>query len=258
MSILDVERRQQIVALVESNISQTVAELSERFGVSPATIRRDLQLLSTRGLVERAHGGVVRRAPDVVSTPELPLQKRAGLQAEEKQRIGQAAATHVRDSDTIIITAGTTTARMIPHLAERKGLTVITNALNIVQLLANYPDINVIVLGGTLRHSELTTLGSMVEDAIANLRATTLFMGSSAIHPTHGLSADNLDEARCDQLLMTAARNVVLLADHSKFGQIATVRVAPVTRIDRLITDSGVAPERIDAIAEQGVLIEVV
>src|SRR5687768_5212397 len=124
-SMLNTERRQQLVELVEQRKGLTVAELSAHFNVSPATIRRDLSQLSQRGMIERAHGGAARRVRSATEMPEPPLLNRAALQADEKRRIGMAAAAHVHNNETIIISSGTTTAEMVPHLAGRTNLTVI-------------------------------------------------------------------------------------------------------------------------------------
>ncbi len=254
--MLDTERRQQLVELVDQRHSLTVSELSEFFKVSPATIRRDLSLLSKRGMIERAHGGAARRVRVATEMPEPPLMNRASLQADEKRRIGAAAAAHVHDGETIIVSSGTTTAQMVPHLADRAGLTVITNALNIVLALAPYPSITVIVLGGVLRHSELTVLGSLGEDAMENLRADKLFMGSPAIHADYGLSAENFAEARSDQTLMNSAREIIVMADHTKFGRVAMVRVSPLDRIRRIITGVEMSPDDARLLKEHNVILE--
>lgn len=256
--MLDAERRQHLVDLVEERNSLTVIELSEHFGVSPATIRRDLSQLSQRGLIERAHGGAAKRVRTPAHMPEPPLLKRSSLQVEEKRRIGAAAAAHVVDGATIIISSGTTAAEIVPHLASKSGLTVITNALNIVLLLAQYPQITVITLGGILRHSEMTTLGSLAEKALENLRADLLFMGSRAIHHEYGFSAENLSESHSDQTLMAAARETIVIADHTKFGKVAMVRVAPFDQISRIITDSGLPKADIQVLSDIGIAVEVV
>jgi DeoR/GlpR family transcriptional regulator of sugar metabolism len=257
MGALDVERRQQIVALVDHENSVTVADLSKRLGVSAATIRRDLIQLSQRGLIVRAHGGAARRLNIESNLMEPPLLKRAALQAEEKRRIGAAAAAHVGDHETVIIASGTTTSQMIPHLAERQGLTVLTNSLNIATLLAPYPAVEVILLGGVLRHSELTTLGSIAETTLENLRADKLFIGCSAIHIDYGISAENVAEAHCDRLFMSSAGEVTVLADHTKFGKVSLVRVALIDRVRRLITDHCTPEDDLSALRDQNVLVEI-
>lgn len=256
--MLDTERRQRLVELVDQRHSLTVAELSAELSVSPATIRRDLAQLSQQGMIERAHGGAARRIRRAVEMPEPPLLRRSSLQVEEKRRIGKAAAAYVCDGETIIISSGTTTAEMVPHLAGCNELTVITNALNIVLGLAAYPNITVIVLGGVLRHSELTVLGALAEDAMEQLRAHKLFMGSPAIHLDYGLSAGNFAESRSDQTLMKASREVIVVADHTKFGRVDTVHMADFGRIQRVITDRGVPDEDVTAMKSRSVLVDVV
>lgn len=256
--MLDAGRRRQIVAFIEENNGATVAQLSGQFGVSQATVRRDLTKLGQQGLIERAHGGAAPKFRSQVQRfPEPPILKRASLQAKEKRDIGRAAARHVEDGDTVIVSGGTTTAQMIPHLAERRNLTVITNALNIASLLASYPNITAIILGGALRHSELSMLGALAEDAIKNIRVQKLFMGTPAIHVSYGLSADDMSEVQSDRSIMAAAQEITVLADHTKFGRVATMRQAPLERVHRIITDTGVSEATTKALREQSLEVVV-
>ena len=114
------------------------------------------------------------------------------------------------------------------------------------------------MLGGVLRHSELSMLGVLAEDALKNLRADKLFMGTPTIHVDHGLSADDMTEVQSDRAIMASAREITVLADHTKFGRIATVRQAPIERIRRLVTDSGVPEASVEELRERGVEVEVV
>jgi DeoR/GlpR family transcriptional regulator of sugar metabolism len=257
--VLDVERRQKMVALVEQHDGATVRELSQTFAVSEATVRRDLILLSKEGLLERGHGGAApRHARRSQGLPELPLLERAGLQISEKQQIGRAAARHVEDGDVILINGGTTTAQMIRHLDHVQDLTVITNALNIVSLLAPYQHIKTVITGGVLRNSELSMLGVLTEDALHNLRADKLFMSSPAIHVDYGFSADDMTEVESDRNMMASAQEITVLADHTKFGKIAMMRVAPIESARRIITSSNTSSAMVAALREQGIDVEVV
>jgi DeoR/GlpR family transcriptional regulator of sugar metabolism len=257
--VLDVGRRQQIVTFVDEHRGVTVAQLSERFGVSAATIRRDLLQLSRRGLIERAHGGAVSaRVRHAHVVPEPPILDRASVLSDEKRRIGRAAATYVADGDTIVVAGGTTTAHMIPPLAERTGLTVVTNNLNVASLLASLPRIAVIVVGGVLRHSELSLLGALAENALADLRVDKLFIGSSAIDVDYGLSADDPAEVQTDRALVATAREITILADHTKFDRLRTLRVIPMSRVSRVVTDSGIAADQLAALQRIGVAVDVV
>lgn len=256
--VLDAERRQQIVAYVDQHQGATVANLSEQFGVSEATIRRDLMQLSKRGLIQRAHGGAIPwRVRHVEGFPEPPILDRAAVLTEEKRRIGRLAARLVEDGDTIMIAGGTTTAHMIPDLAERSRLTVVTNNLNVASLLAPLTHITVIMIGGVLRHSELSLLGALTEDALENLRVEKLFIGSPAIHIDYGLSADDPAEVQTDRALMAAAREIIVLADHTKFDRIRTIRVIPMGRVSRVVTDSGIAAEQVTALEAFNIPVDV-
>jgi DeoR/GlpR family transcriptional regulator of sugar metabolism len=256
--MLDVERRQRMAALIEKKNGATVTELSEHFGISRATVRRDLLRLSEQGLVERAHGGAApKRLGRVPGFLELPVLSRASLRVEEKLAIGREAARHVEDGEVLFISGGTTTAAMVPHLGGREKLTVVTNALNIASLLAAYPRITAVVAGGVLRHSELTVLGVLTEETLADLRVDKLFMGCTAIHAGHGLSADDMNEVQSDRIIISSAREVTVLADHTKLDKVATMRVAPVTRLCRIITDSKAPPATVSSLCEQGVEVRV-
>jgi len=257
--MLDVERRQRVADFIERNGRATVDELSRHFKVSTATARRDLGHLSQLGVIERAHGGAVsKRVRHDHGLSEPPVPSRASLQLDEKRRIGQAAARHVTDGDVIIISAGTTTAAMVPHLADRRGLTVMTNALNVATVLAAYRAITVVILGGVLRHDQLSMSGALTEEALKNLRADKLFMGTPAIHVDYGLSAPDLSEVQSGRALIAAVNDVFVLCDHTKFGKVATMRVAGIEVASCIITDPGTSAAEVDGLRASGVGVETV
>lgn len=256
--MLDVERRQRMAVLIEEQNGATVAELGAHFGISAATVRRDLLRLSEQGLVERAHGGAApKRLGRVPGFMELPVLSRASLHVEEKLAIGREAASHVENGDVLFVSGGTTTAAMVSHLGVLDKLTVVTNALNIASLLTGHPHITVVVTGGMLRHSELTVLGVLTEGTLSDLRVDKLFMGCTAIHAGHGLSADDMNEVQSDRIIISSSREVTVLADHTKLGKVATMRVAPAARLRRLITDAKAPPSTVAALREQGVEVRV-
>lgn len=189
--------------------------------------------------------------------PEPPMLSRSMMQVEEKRAIGRVAAGYVRDGDVIYISGGSTTAEMVPYLTGCQDLTVITNALNIASLLAAHPEMTVIIVGGTLRHSEMSMLGALTEDALGNLRADRLFMGSPAVHHEHGFSAEDMTEVQSDRNIMAVASEINVLADHTKFHLIATMRQAKITDVQRLVTDAGAPQADVRAIREQGVEVHV-
>jgi DeoR/GlpR family transcriptional regulator of sugar metabolism len=208
--------------------------LSELFRVSESTIRRDLEVLDEQGVIQRAHGGaiVVERA-----APEPPIIQRIVENEEEKKKIGRAAAQLVRDGETVFLGSGTTTLEVARNLVDKCNLTVITNALNIANLFAGNPNITVIVVGGLLRHSELSMIGHITEQVLKELRADKVIMGMRAISIEEGLTNDYLPETMTDRAIIQFAPEVILVADHSKFDKVSTALVAPITSVNKMVTD---------------------
>jgi DeoR/GlpR family transcriptional regulator of sugar metabolism len=244
------ERKRKISQFVTENKKATVAELSELFGVSESTIRRDLEALDAEGVIQRAHGGavVVERA-----APEPPIIQRIAEKEEEKRQIGRAAAKLVQDGETVFLGSGTTTLEVARNLVDRQNLTVITNALNIANLFAGKSNITVIVLGGLLRHSELSLIGHITEQVSKELRADKVIMGMRAISVQEGLTNDYLPETMTDRAIVNFAPEVIVVADHSKFGKVSTALVAPITSVVKIVTDIGTSPELINEIRQLGI-----
>lgn len=253
--LLTKQRQQAIVEVIVRDGQATIDALCQRFDVSPATIRRDLDDLDAEGLVQRTHGGAVRV---MRAAPEPPILQRSAEKAEAKRRIGQAAAALVPDGKTVLISSGTTTLEVARALVGRQRLTVVTNAINIAYLLSESPDIAIVVLGGLLRHSELSLSGHLTEQALGELRADLVFIGAHAISVEHGVSADNLAEVMTDRALLAVGARRIVVADSSKFGKFATARVVPLSAVHTLITDDGISPTMVERLHEQGLEVVVV
>ncbi|MFQ5854261.1 MAG: DeoR/GlpR family DNA-binding transcription regulator [Anaerolineae bacterium] len=233
-------RHQRILDLLESNTHVRVAELSQHLGVSPATVRRDLDRLQQQGWLQRTHGGAVLAEH---AAPEPPVVQRTGENAEEKRRIGKAAAALIHEGDTVFIGSGTTTLEVARQLAGRNHITVITNALTIINTLAQEEGITLLSTGGLLRSSELSFIGHISELTLQELRPQKVIMGIRAISLTDGLTNDYVPEVSTDRIIIRSAPEVILVADHSKFGRISTAFVAPVAAVHKIVTDSATPPE---------------
>jgi DeoR/GlpR family transcriptional regulator of sugar metabolism len=246
------ERQQQIVRLLGRQQRLSVTEICEQFSISEATARRDLESLADQGKLQRVHGGaiLVEQAP-----PELPILQRESEQAGEKQRIGQAAAALVQDGETVFLSSGTTVLEAARALRGRHSLTVITNSLAVVNALAGAEGVAVICLGGMLRNSELSFIGHITEQALAELRADKVLIGTRAISLEHGLTHDYLPETVTDRAILKSAREIIVLADHTKFGRAATVLLAPLESIHTIVTDEQTSDEFISAVEERGIKV---
>lgn len=247
------ERQREVLRQVRVRGAGNVNELATVIGVSPSTIRRDLTELDEQGLLRRVHGGA--SLPD---EGEVAHIAREAAHTEEKRRIGEAAAQLVGNHSTILITGGTTTEAMLAHLHGREGLTVITNGLNVAMELSRQPGITVVVLGGVLRHAELSLLGALAEDAIRDFQVETAFIGAYGIDPVTGLSGASVHEASTDRRLLEGAPTVVALADSSKFGRRGPVRLAALFQISSLITDIGAPADAVAALQEAEVDVRLV
>jgi len=251
-ALLSTKRQQQILRFIQDNQQATVAELSRLFDVSETTIRRDLDRLESMGNIQRTHGGALANER---AAPEPPVLHRIAENAEEKAKIGRAAADLVQDGETIFLGSGTTTLEVARCLDTRDGLTVITNALSIVNVFAEKPSITMIVLGGLFRHSELSVIGHIAEQTLQELRADKIIMGIRAISLHDGLTNDYLPETMTDRAIINLTREVIVVADHTKFGRVSTSLVAPISSVDVIVTDTGAPPDQIKAIRNAGVRV---
>jgi DeoR/GlpR family transcriptional regulator of sugar metabolism len=229
-----------------------VNQICQQFEVSPATARRDLEALAERGEIERFHGGAkaLHQAP-----PEAPALQRGVEQADEKRRIGRAAAELVQDGETVFLGSGTTVLEVARNLRGHRNLTVITNSLLVINALADVLDMTVVGLGGILRPSEMSMIGHLTEQALAEVNAHKIIMGIRALDAKHGLSNDYLPETMTDRAILSRSGEIILVADHTKCDRVSTAYVAPLETIDTLVTDSGVSAEFITDLTEQGIRV---
>jgi DeoR/GlpR family transcriptional regulator of sugar metabolism len=246
------ERQNQIMQLLACKQRIRVTEICETFEVSEATARRDLEALAVQGKLQRVHGGAI---PVGHAAPELPLLERCLEQASEKERIGKAAAAMVNNNETILLGSGTTVLEVAKNIREHKGLTVITNSLPVINTLSGLPEISVIVLGGMLRGSELSFIGHITEQALAEVHAEKVFIGTRAISLDQGLTNDYLQETMTDRAILKAGREVIVVADHSKFGRVATALLAPIESVHIIVTDEGTQQDFLDAVQERGLRV---
>lgn len=245
--MLKLARHSRIREILDETGQVTVAELNARLQVSEATIRRDLDEMDRMGALRRTHGGAVRAGGPV----EPPLLLRQGEQATEKERIGRRAAQLVSDGQTIFLGSGTTVQAMLPHLAGRRGLTIITNSLPVINAFAGR-EVDLVVIGGYMRASELSMVGHLAEAAIGELRADLVFMGVRGVDPDRGYTSDYMPEAMTDRAILRVASRRVILADHSKFGRAGAVYLAAVAAAEVIITDDGLDPAMAATLREKG------
>ncbi len=246
------ERQKQILSLLSKQGRLSVSEIVEQFSISEATARRDLETLASQGKAQRVHGGaiVAEQAP-----PELPILEREGEQVDEKSSIGRAAAELIADGETVFLGSGTTVLEAAKHLRERKNLTVITNSLPVLNALAGIKGITVVSLGGQLRESELSFIGHITEQALAELHVDKVIMGTRGISLEHGLTNDYLPETLTDRAILKIGRTVILAADHTKINRVATALLASLKTMHVFVTDSNAEKKFLQSLKKLGIEI---
>ena len=249
---LKIERHDQILSLIKERGRATVQELSDLFRVSEATIRRDLEELNQSGQIRRTHGGAVvtGKAPK-----EPPIVQRIGERSDQKSHIGKAAAELIKNGETIFLGSGTTVIEVARNLPSDICLTVITNSLPVVNELATHPGIELIVIGGMLRSSELSTVGHLAEQAVREFRADRVFLGMYAIDVEGGFTNDYLPEIMTDRAIISIGKQVIVLADYSKFSRVSSMSIAPVTAAHMIITDQITPQEIVDKLNDRGLQV---
>lgn len=244
------ERQQAILGHARSVGRVDVNVLADTYDVTPETIRRDLNELERQGVLRRVHGGAI---PVERLGLELPVAQRSGQNTELKERIAKAALDQLPDGGSIIIDAGTTTVRFAEVLPADRQFTVVTHALPIAAMLADRPNITLLLVGGQVRQGTLAAVGSWAQAGYRGVLADVAFAGTNAISTTRGLTTPDLAEAAVKHALIASARRTVVLADHTKVGRDEFAHVADLSEVDTLITDSEVDADMAQEIHETGV-----
>jgi DeoR/GlpR family transcriptional regulator of sugar metabolism len=256
--LLAVERRLVLADLVRQNPVVTVEDLARRFAVSAQTIRRDFQVLEQQGLLTRTYGGAVARLDDTLQlSREYAFRAREQEQAVQKRAIARAALDFLEPESAVIFDASTTVLALARELPLDIELTAIVNALHIALELSRRPNVNLTMIGGTLRQTSFSFTGPMSEAALSRLFADTAFISARGLAVGRGLTEANPSESALKEMMVTNATRVVALIDSSKLGRTALSLFASFTGIDVLITDDGAAPDQVEQLRSAGVEVRV-
>lgn len=256
MDRLPEERRRAIVSMARESKTIRVRELSRRLDISDRTVRRDLEELELQGLIRRTRGGAVWVGSDPSWDRSFDL-RRDSLSAE-KARIGERAASMVKEGQVLILDAGTTTLKCAQFLLDKTELLVITISVDIATVLCEAKGVTTLLSGGILRQSTRSLVGPKAEEFFADIRADLLFLGVSGVSAKRGLTNSNPYETGVKKAMISSAREVVVLADNTKIGNDAMECFAPLESIHCLITDDRAPEAELRAIEERGVKVIVV
>jgi DeoR family transcriptional regulator of aga operon len=256
MSTKTDQRAKRILQVLLRQGNTTVDALSELLNASGASVRRDLTRLEERGLVHRTHGGA-KLAGQIQYEPfrfDSSFQEREGRFAEEKRRIGMAAAELIRERETVGFTAGTTTTQVARCIRHRSGISVITNAVNIGMELSNQGALNVTLTGGTMRWAGAFSLtGPTAMETLSSVFLDKVFIGACGVDVQRGATTIEADEAAVFRAMVRQAKQVIVVADSSKIAMVSPALICPIADIDILITDSGIAPDALASFEADGI-----
>ncbi|WP_374009783.1 DeoR/GlpR family DNA-binding transcription regulator [Leifsonia sp. LS-T14] len=251
-------RRERMLELIGQAGFARVSDLGEAFQVSDVTVRSDLDVLDREQSIRRVHGGAVLRAP---GTREPSFEEALESSAEEKRRIGQAAAAMVVPGSSVLLDVGTTTAAIARALVEREeleGVTVITNGLTIaLELERAIPRFDVVVTGGTLRPLQHSLVEPLAAVLLERLHADLAFIGCTGVDPSGGITNVNLPEADLKRVMVGSAERAVVVADGSKLGRTHLGRIAALDEVAELITGESAPADSVAALREAGLPVAV-
>ena len=253
--MLNEERRRSILDLLHRDGRVLVTDLATHFRTSQITIRKDLEVLDSQGLIQRTHGGALPTQSGALVDPTL--REKEKLHRKEKMRIAEAAAKLVEEGQSVLLDSGTTTTAIARALKELGKLTVITNATNIAAELAG-TSIDVILTGGTLRKNSFSLVGPLAEQSLRQLSADILFLGVDGFDTKTGLFTPNILEAQVNRIMVEISSRRVAVCDSSKFGRRSLCNIMPPTAVDQVITDKNIRKQDLQALRDAGVAVTLV
>jgi DeoR family transcriptional regulator of aga operon/DeoR family fructose operon transcriptional repressor len=246
------ERQDRIIELLETQKRVSVAALSERFGLSQATVRSDLGALLREGLIVRTHGGAILAESDGI---EMSFRLRRQLHSAEKERIGAAAAAMIEDGEAIALDASTTALAIAVQIRDRRELTVVTNGIYIALALIDRPGVTVFMPGGFLRRDSVSMVGGDGRELIQSYHVQRGFFGAKGLTLREGLTDVNCDEVAIKRDMVRHAKQVIAVVDSSKWGRVGFVSFASVDEIATVITDAGAPHDMVDALEDAGIAV---
>ena len=248
------ERHAIILDLLMQHNSILVTELADHLNVSSVTIRKDLTDLEKEKKLYRNHGKAILINPYI---NDRNVNEKEKFYIEEKRLIGMQAASMIAKKDSILIASGTTMHALARCIQTADKLTVITASLQVALILSKDKNIDIIQLGGILRHSSLSVVGKYAEAALSDFSCSKLFIGVDGIDLDFGITTTDMMEASLNRVMMQTAQKVIVLADSSKFGRRGFSKISDMEDIDQIITDSKIPPATAKRIEEMGIVLTI-
>lgn len=249
------ERQVRTMQVLKEHGHTSVSRLSKDLGVSEVTIRKDLRALEERKLLVRTHGGAMLIDHYLY---DLPFDEKSQHHAEEKKRIGHAAAKRIEDGDTLILGAGSTTTQVARHMRSQKNLIVTTNSLHVTVELLNNLDVDVLMLGGIVHPATASVVGPFAEKMLQEHSFRKLFLGGDGFDVDYGLTTTNALEAHLNRMMIQSAQETIAVMDASKFGRRGLSLICGLADVDTVITDDHISDEMVQRLEQQAIEVVIV
>jgi DeoR family transcriptional regulator of aga operon len=244
------ERRQSILENIREQGSARVEKMAKTYDVSEVTIRNDLKYLEEHGLIHRSHGGALLKQNVGF---DHPLAEKQRLHIPEKRKIAEIAAGLIENGDSIILDSGTTTFEILQFLDTKSDITILTNAVNVAYAAIPLAKVQTLLTGGFLRKKSFSLIGPDAEALLAKYYVDKLFMGVDGLDLEYGISTPNPEEASLNRIMVRIAREVIVVADSSKFGRCSLSRICGLDSITKLITDENIDPGFMQSLENLGI-----
>lgn len=244
--MLPQERYDAILQLLEQNPVVKIDYLVSHFQISIETVRRDLNYLEKKGLIKKVYGGATLLEK---GASEPTTSTRLSGKMDEKEAIGKKCSELIHDGDVILLEIGTTTLQVAKNIKNKKNLTVITNSIFVINELID-TSISLYIIGGRVRHEERAISGAISLSELNHFHINKAIIGAGAISLEHGISDYNIEEALIRRKIIERSRQVIIVADSSKFGYDALVDVCPLSEVDVVISDKNLSPSIVEGFKE--------
>lgn len=244
------QRKKRILDILAAEKQVLSGELSQRFGVSEDSVRRDLRELAAEGLLQRVHGGALP-----VSAALAPLETRKNVQIDSKRAVSRRAAALIQPGQIVIIDGGTTTAEMVKQLPADLPFTAVTHSPGIAVGLVDFPRVEVILIGGRLYKHSVVTVGASMLESINRINADLFFMGVTGVHKSAGFTTGDYEEASVKRALSARAAETVVMASQEKLNSASAFAIGPLSLASTLVVDGELDAELSAQLKKQRVTV---
>lgn len=231
-----IERKRYILDELQRNGSVVITDLAERIQVSSMTIRRDLNAMAEDGMVTLEHGGAVLNSGSLF---ECSISFKNEINVSEKQRIAAKCMEYINEGDSVFLDAGTTPNELAALLRGKRNISVLTHSLLVANTTATMRNIKLIMCPGEFRENSMAFLGPLTDDFIQHFQIDTLFLSLEGINLNDGISVVDVQDGHTKKVLVEKAKRVICMADHTKFNKSFFYKIAPITNVDLVVTDTG-------------------